>query len=191
MNTLPSDFSSVIFNKPPVLKSVVLAGLLEPFRKSRFSKDGKPKDGQEDESVYGFMRRRFNEHTALNLMGALTHGIYAGDIKTLSIQSTFRMLYEAEKNYGSVILGMMKGAGNTSSMRERGMAVRARAHDPDWFSQMEKMNLIGFKKGMETLPRTLLGYLKECDNVKIVTQDAVQSITELNNESKVIIIIII
>ncbi|KAG2205008.1 hypothetical protein INT47_002632 [Mucor saturninus] len=185
INTLPSNLTSAVFKKPPVMKSVLLAGLLEPFRKSRFAKDGTTKDGKEDESVYDFMRRRFNEDTALNLMGALTHGIYAGDIKTLSLQSTFRMLYEAEKNYGSVVVGMMKGAGNTSSMRERGMAVRARAHDPDWFSKMEKMNLIGFKKGMESLPQTLLSYLKECDNVRIVTQDPVQSITQLDNESKI------
>lgn len=178
----------MLFKKPPVLKSVLLAGLLEPFRTSRFTKEGVPKDGQEDESVYSFISRRFNEHTAIHLMGALTHGIYAGDVKTLSVQSTFRMLYESEKNYGSVVKGMMKGAGNTASMRERGMAVRARAEDPDWFSRMEKMNLLGFKDGMETLPEHLLAYLKNCQNVEIITEDAVQSITVPENskdESKV------
>lgn len=187
INTLPTSISSLIFHKPPIFKSVLLAGLLEPFRSSRFNKNGEPKNGQEDESAYSFIKRRFNEHTAINLMGALAHGVYAGDVKTLSIQSTFRMLYEAEKNYGSVLKGMMKGAANTATMRERGMAVRARTNDPEWFGRMEKMNVLGFKDGMETLPEHLSAYLKACPNVEFVTNDPVESITPLENgeESKV------
>jgi oxygen-dependent protoporphyrinogen oxidase len=185
INTLPSSFSSLLRNKPPVLKSVLLAGALEPFRASRFDKNGVPKDGIEDESMYSFMKRRFNEHTAINLMGSLAHGIYAGDAKQLSIMSTMRMLYEAEKNHGSVILGMMKGASNTASMRERGMAVRARDKDPEWFGRMEKMSVIGFKNGMEALPERLYAYLKQCPNVEIRTNDPIESIRSNEKESKV------
>lgn len=187
INTLPNKLSSLIFNKPPICKSVLLAGALEPLRSNRFDKQGLPKDSQLDESIYSFMKRRFNEHTAINLMGALTHGIYAGDIKTLSLQSTFRMLYEAERNYGSVVVGMMKGAANTATMRERGMAVRAKDSDPEWYNNMEKMSIIGFKDGLETLPQHIYEYLKTCDNVEFVINDPVQSITtvENNNEVKV------
>ncbi|KAI8083661.1 protoporphyrinogen oxidase [Thamnidium elegans] len=187
INTLPNKLSTLLFNKPPICKSVLLAGALEPLRSSRFDKQGLPKDGQLDESIYSFMERRFNKHTAINLMGALTHGVYAGDIKTLSLQSTFRMLYEAERNYGSVVVGMMKGAANTATMRERGMAVRAKDSDPDWYNSMEKMSIIGFKDGLETLPRHIYEYLKNCDNVEFVINDPVQSITtvENNNEAKI------
>lgn len=187
INTLPSSLGSMILKKPPVFKSVLLAGVLEPFRASRFDKHGVPKDGQEDESMFDFMKRRFNEHTAINLMGALAHGVYAGDVKQLSIKSTFRMLYEAEKNYGSVLVGMMRGAANTATMRERGMAVRSRNKDPDWFGRMEKMSVIGFKDGMETLPDRIRAFLEECPNVEFVYNDPVESITPLENgkESKV------
>ncbi|KAI9483970.1 MAG: protoporphyrinogen oxidase [Benjaminiella poitrasii] len=185
INTLPSGPMSLLLNKPPVFKSVILAGAFEPFRTSRF-KNGVPKDGQEDESLYDFMKRRFNEHTAINLMGALTHGIYAGDVKQLSLKSTMRMLYEAEKNYGGVIVGMMRGAANTSTMRERGMAVRARKNNPEWFGRMEKMSVLGFKEGMETLPNHLRAWLEQCPNVEIMTNDPVESI-QLNasNEKEV------
>lgn len=189
INTLPTDLRSLIFKKPPVLKSVILAGALEPFRSSRF--DGKDGGREDDESMYDFMKRRFNEHTAINLMGAVAHGVYAGDVKQLSIKSTFRMLYEAEKNYGSVVVGMMRGAANTATMRERGMAVRARDGDPAWFSKMEKMSVLGFKEGMETLPKQLLQYLESCPNVDIIRNEPVESIQVLDKETKVYIYIYI
>ena len=185
INTLPSSLSGVLLNKPPVFKSVLLAGALEPLRKSRFLPDGSPKDGIEDESMYDFIKRRFNHHTAINLMGALAHGVYAGDVKQLSIQSTFPILYEAEKLYGSVMKGIMRGASNAATMRERGMAVRAKDQDPSWFGRMEKMSLLGFKQGMETLPRQLKAYLETCANVEIIQGDPVESITLLKQESKV------
>lgn len=186
INTLPTGLNSLIFKKPPVFKSVILAGAFEPFRSSRFDGQGEPKDGLEDESMYDFMKRRFNEHTARNLMGAVAHGVYAGDVKQLSIKSTLRMLYEAEKNYGSVVVGMMRGAANTATMRERGMAVRARDGDPEWFGRMEKMSVLGFKEGMETLPKQLLQYLESCPNVEIIRNEPVESIQVLdNNETKI------
>lgn len=186
INTLPSSPLSLMFNKPPIFKSVILAGALEPLRANRFDKQGLPKDGKEDESMYDFMKRRFNEHTATNLMGALAHGVYAGDVKQLSIQSTFRMLYEAEKNYGSVVLGMMRGAGaSTMTMRERGMATRARKRNPEWFGKMENMSVLGFKEGMEALPSRLRAYLEQCPQVDIVQHDPVISIKSNGKESKV------
>ncbi|KAI8346169.1 protoporphyrinogen oxidase [Blakeslea trispora] len=184
INQLPSSLSSALFNKPPVLKSVLLAGLLESFRSSRFQQ-GQPKDGQEeDESIYSFMERRFNQHAALHLMGAMTHGIYAGDVKQLSLQSTFRMLHEAEKNYNGVIRGLIKGI-NTETMRERGMAVRAREHRPEWFGQLEKMSVIGFRDGLESLPERLLAWLKQCPNVDILTNEPVESIHAHGKEAKI------
>ncbi|KAI7904351.1 protoporphyrinogen oxidase [Cokeromyces recurvatus] len=180
INTLPTGPMSLLFNKPPVFKSVILAGALEPFRSSRF-KNGIPKDGKEDESLYDFMKRRFNEHTAINLMGALAHGIYAGDVKQLSLKSTMRMLYEAERNYGGVIMGMLRGTSNTATMRERGMVVRARNQDPEWFSKMEKMSILGFKDGMETLPNQIRAWLEQCPNVDIIINDPVESIEVKSN----------
>ncbi|KAG1168605.1 hypothetical protein G6F70_004729 [Rhizopus microsporus] len=186
INTLPSDIRSTLLNKPPVMRSVLLAGLLEPFKSSRFDKHGIPKDGQDDESIYSFMKRRFNEHTAIHLMGAVIHGIYAGDIKSLSLKSTLPLLYEAERNYGSVVLGMMKGASYaTNTMRERGMAARSRKDDPEWFGRMEKMSVLGFKSGMDTLPKRILNWLSSRENVSIMTNDPVESVQFTDKECKI------
>ncbi|KAI9271380.1 protoporphyrinogen oxidase [Sporodiniella umbellata] len=176
INQLPSDLRSFLRQRPPVLKSVPLAGLLEPLRPSRFE-DGVPKDGEEDESIYSFMSRRFNEHAAIHLMGAVIHGIYAGDVKKLSLQSTLNMLYEAERVYGSAVVGMIKGVSQaTQSMRERGMAARSRKEDPEWFGKMEKMSVIGFKTGMDSLPKKITDWLKTRPNVDIITDDPVRSL---------------
>ncbi|KAI8980317.1 protoporphyrinogen oxidase [Pilobolus umbonatus] len=183
INALPTTASSAIVNSPPILKSVITAALSEPFKPSRF-KDGVPVDGIEDESIYSFMKRRFNEHIALNLVGAITHGIYAGDIKQLSLQSTFRNMYEAERNYGSLIVGLMKG-GDITTMRERGMAVRSRKHDMDWFARMEKMAIIAFQEGMETLPQHMEEWLEGCPNVEIVKGHSIESIQCNDKETKI------
>ncbi|RCI02009.1 oxygen-dependent protoporphyrinogen oxidase [Rhizopus stolonifer] len=178
INKLPSDFGSFLRQRPPVLKSVPLAGLLEPLRTSRFE-NGLPKNGEEDESIYSFISRRFNEHTATHLMGAVIHGIYAGDVRALSLQSTLNSLYEAERTYGSAVLGMLKGVSQaTQTMRERGMAARSRKDDPDWFGRMEKMSVIGFKTGMDSLPDKITAWLKQRPNVEIITHDSVQHIGE-------------
>lgn len=92
INTLPSSLSALLLKQPPVFKSVLKSIMTEPFVST---------STQYDESLFDFVERRFNKHVALNLVGSITHGIYAGDAKQLSVRSTMRMLYEAEKNSGS------------------------------------------------------------------------------------------
>ncbi|KAG0167346.1 oxygen-dependent protoporphyrinogen oxidase [Apophysomyces sp. BC1034] len=172
INKLPTDLTSLLLDKPPIFKSVMLAAMREPFVRSKF-KD--TLEGGDDESLYSFMKRRFNEHVALNLMGAMTHGIYAGDVKALSVKSTMRLLYENERVYGSVIKGFVKGA-KVETFRERGMAARARQEAPEWFGEMEKMSVIGFRQGTQMLPDQLRAWLEGCANVEIITDDPVERI---------------
>ena len=60
----------------------------------------------EDESIYDFFSRRFNPSIAEGLIDPMTLGIYAGDIRKLSIRSCFPQIYEWERNHGSVIRGV-------------------------------------------------------------------------------------
>ncbi|KAF7728740.1 hypothetical protein EC973_005578 [Apophysomyces ossiformis] len=178
INKLPSSLVSLLFNKPPVLRSVLLAGLREPFVPSKFR--DKSDNDIDDESLYCFMKRRFNEHTALNLMGAVTHGIYAGDVKQLSVKSTMRILYENERVYGSVIKGFIKG-NKVESFRERGMAARARQEEPEWFGEMEDMSVIGFQEGTQMLPDQLRVWLENRPNVDIITGETVDQLELVDN----------
>ncbi|KAI9268046.1 protoporphyrinogen oxidase [Phascolomyces articulosus] len=180
INTLPSSLPSLLFHKPPILKHVIPSVLREPFVRS--ARTGKEDD---DESLYSLVARRFNEHVALDLVGSMVHGIYAGDIKTLSARSNLKMLYENERVYGSVVKGLIKGGVNLNSFRERGIAARARKEDPDWFATMENMSVIGFKDGTETLTEQLRGWLEQCENVTIVTEEPVTKLEVQGSESKI------
>lgn len=67
-----------------------------------------PSEGLEDESIYNFITRRFNRKTALQLFDPLTIGIYAGDIRNLSVRSCFPSLFELEKDSGTITRGLLK-----------------------------------------------------------------------------------
>jgi protoporphyrinogen/coproporphyrinogen III oxidase len=69
---------------------------------------GKSAPPEPDESVAGFARRKFSATLLDRLVGPFVSGIYAGDPEKLSLRAAFPILYEAEKNFGSVIRGALK-----------------------------------------------------------------------------------
>jgi oxygen-dependent protoporphyrinogen oxidase len=73
--------------------------LLEPFIPPRRSAG--------DESMEAFLTRRLGSNGAKRLAGPLLSGIYAGDIKELSMSATFPQLVELEQKYGSLIRGFL------------------------------------------------------------------------------------
>ncbi len=60
---------------------------------------------REDESIYDFAARRFSPKIAETLFDPLTLGIYAGDIRKLSIRACFPALRRWEQEQGSVVKG--------------------------------------------------------------------------------------
>lgn len=62
------------------------------------------KSDQEDESIYEFAKRNFNRKIAETLFDPLTLGIYAGDIRKLSMRSCFPKFWE-----GAFFSGMKTG----------------------------------------------------------------------------------
>jgi len=67
---------------------------------------GAPRDPAADESIEDFITRRFGRGAALQLVGPLLGGIYAGDIAQLSMRSTFPQLVELQEKHGSLIRGL-------------------------------------------------------------------------------------
>ncbi len=61
------------------------------------------RDGDDDESIGAFVRRRFGEEAAEYLADPLLAGIHAGDADRLSVQALFPRLVEAERRSGSVL----------------------------------------------------------------------------------------
>lgn len=62
---------------------------------------------QEDESIWNFACRRFGVKIAEQVFDPLAIGIYAGDIRKLSIQSCFPVLKKWEREKKSVTLGAL------------------------------------------------------------------------------------
>jgi oxygen-dependent protoporphyrinogen oxidase len=61
------------------------------------------RDGDDDESIGTFVRRRFGEEAVDYLAEPLLAGIHAGDVERLSLRALFPRLLDAERTSGSVI----------------------------------------------------------------------------------------
>jgi oxygen-dependent protoporphyrinogen oxidase len=120
---------------PPAL---LTSSLLGPATKWAIARDafGRSHPPDEDESIAGFVRRKFGTELLDRLVGPFVSGVYAGDPQRLSLRSAFPQLYEAEKASGSVIRGMMHAAKSRAVQRERG-------------------TLLSFRDGNDTLVRAL------------------------------------
>lgn len=70
-------------------------------------------EGDGDESVFDFLERRLGAVAAEQLAGPLLGGIYAGDIRRLSMRATFPQLIELERRHRSLVVGTlaMRAAG--------------------------------------------------------------------------------
>lgn len=74
------------------------------------------REGEGDESVGAFVRRRFGREAYEHLIEPLLSGIYAGDGDTLSLQSTFPQLRAMERTHGSVIRAMLASSRHPASV---------------------------------------------------------------------------
>jgi oxygen-dependent protoporphyrinogen oxidase len=64
------------------------------------------KNGQADESIASFLRRRFGQEAVDRLGEPLLAGIHAGDPERLSILATFPRFRELERVHGSLVRGL-------------------------------------------------------------------------------------
>lgn len=63
-------------------------------------------EGDDDESIGGFVARRLGSDIAERIVNPLLGGIFAGDADMLSVRACAPQLVEAEKKYGSLIRAM-------------------------------------------------------------------------------------
>ena len=65
----------------------------------------------DDESIAGFVRRRFGPEAVTYIAEPLLAGIHAGDVERLSMRALFPRLVDAEANTGSVIKAFRRDRG--------------------------------------------------------------------------------
>lgn len=88
------------------------------------------------ETLAQFFRRRFSQEVVDYALGPFVAGIYAGDPEQLLVSETFPILLRYEKEYGSVLQGLIKN-GSTAGRRQS----------------------FSFQNGLQTLPNALAAAL--------------------------------
>lgn len=135
LRRLPHNLISFLFS--PLMKGVIPALWHEWL--------SPPKEG--DESIYDFFSRRFSPQLAQQFIDPLVTGIYAGDIRQLSIQSCFPVLYSWVQQHGSVLRGSLF---HKKERRQISPFVRKIGRSP----------LFSLQGGMESLTRALVDQLQ-------------------------------
>ncbi len=64
-------------------------------------------DPDEDESVAAFVRRRLGDEALDRLIDPMSAGIYAGDPRTMSLESSFPKVAQIERQFGGLLKGML------------------------------------------------------------------------------------
>lgn len=105
----------------------------------------------QDESVGGFLERRFGAEMVTRIFEPLLAGIYAGDLYGLGLAATFPQFKELERQYGSVIRGLA----------EQRRASRAASSPEGSASRSIGSLFLTFRRGVQSIIETLEARLRE------------------------------
>ena len=130
-------FKSLLLSLPGRLRI-----LWEPFA------SGPPADV--DESLGEFARRRLGPEALEKLIDPMVTGIFAGDPDKMSLRSCFPVIYDLERKYGGLVLGML---GVWKERTKQGVKGEMSA-GPGGV-------LMSFDQGVQALTDTLAGRLSE------------------------------
>ncbi len=130
--------------------------LIQNFWKT-FFKEIRAKKGLIDETVYDFALRRFGKYYTETFFDPLILGIYAGDIKKLSIRMALPFFKELEDAFGSIFLGLLK---------------RKKNKEKPLIACLEKASLFSMKNGLSTL----VNRLQERINCEILTSFDIEKV---------------
>ena len=105
----------LVLGIPTEWKPFVTSRLISTAGKLRAALDWvlPAKQGDADESLGGFLRRRLGDQVVDFVAEPLLSGIYAGDADRLSLMATFPQFRAAERKYRSLMIGLRRGAGAT------------------------------------------------------------------------------
>lgn len=136
----PSFFKSKLISWPGKLRLA-----LEPTPLITKAPDGV------DETLAAFGRRRLGDEALRKLIAPMVSGIFAGDPETMSLQSCFPRIAELEREYGGLVMAMVKLAKKKKQELAEGKAV-ASAAGPGGI-------LTSFRDGLQTLTEIIRGQL--------------------------------
>jgi len=105
-----------------------------------------PRRSKEDESLGELIERRLGTEVLENMTEPLLAGIYAGDMRKISLQATFPQFGEVERRYGSLIRGMTTGRKPVET-----------------HTGTKKSAFLTFRQGLQSLVHALVHELQDVD----------------------------
>ena len=134
-----------------------------------------------DESVGSFISRRFGPHLANNIVSAVLHGIYAGDIWQLSMKSLQPMAWFLEGRHESITNAMIENWKNkTRYVPQSDVEITLElAAKPSVLSMrpfIDGTSVFTFKRGLGQLADQLQARLRKTKNVFIKTNTAISRV---------------
>ena len=157
----------------------------------------KPKrpDSMSDETVGSFLARRVDKRIADNIVSAVFHGIYAGDINQLSAKTLLSMPWQLEGRYGNALGGFFRMQ-NEDPRPEQVTLVHpydreiAKAMNEEidielgFAKNLKDSAMFSFRNGLQQMVKALLDTVENKDNVEIRTEAPIQSFKPLNENGK-------
>jgi oxygen-dependent protoporphyrinogen oxidase len=103
------------------------SGVLSPAGRARVLMEpfAHPKPSGIDETIYEFASRRIGREAASTLIDAMVSGVFAGNVHTLSLASTFPKMAAMEAEHGGLVLAMLARMRARRTARRRAQALRA------------------------------------------------------------------
>lgn len=150
-----------------VTDGAIQGALAEPFRKAKAILS--------DESIESFILRRFGSpQLANNIISAIMHGIYSGDVSKLSIQTTMPSLVNIEKDYGSIFRGMFKKSMAKKQPKKLNFALQnyERLISPDsnleeMASKLKQFPILRLQSGLQAFPKALAQFLQNDEKTSL------------------------
>ncbi|KAH0555963.1 hypothetical protein GP486_006091 [Trichoglossum hirsutum] len=178
-----------------LLTTVFTEPLFKGIPMSIFREATRPKgQGKFDESIGSFFSRRFGPELVNNILSAMCHGIYAGDVWKLSAKSIFPFAWHGEETHGGVLRAMYKmwesEVENEAKTGSRGVVVQKADAEMilDLRDDMEKLGqqprahlwtkpgVYTLQGGLQSLTEALELDLRGNKNVEIRTNTRVGSV---------------
>ncbi|KAG9193535.1 protoporphyrinogen/coproporphyrinogen III oxidase [Alternaria panax] len=157
----------------------------------------KPKrpDSLSDETVGSFLARRVDKRLAENIVSAVFHGIYAGDINQLSAKTLLSLAWQLEGKYGNALGGFFRMQ-NEDPRPEQVILVHpydrevAKAMNEEidlelgFARNLKDSAMFSFRNGLQQMVKALVDTVENKGNVEIRTEAPIQSFKPLNENGK-------
>ncbi|KAJ4375781.1 oxygen-dependent protoporphyrinogen oxidase [Neocucurbitaria cava] len=190
LNRLPAEPPS-LSDLFALWRSGILGGVLGMIKEPLMPK--RP-DSMSDETVGSFLARRVDKRIANNIVSAVFHGIYAGDIWQLSAKTLLNTPWQLEGRYGSALGGFFRMQSEDQRPQSVSLVhpydldmVKATNEeidlDPEFVKNLKEAAMFTFKDGLQHLVRALQNAVETKGNVVVTTESPIQSFTPIESEA--------